>query len=379
MASAQVFSITVPPLTSDVIDWVRSATGRFDPFALEVVTLGRIADKVLGPDGELDHIELTGRDLGCTEHPTYGELTNQDRLHAWSRNNLPPGKVLCFTESAALLKYTLTTPSSRRGVLITAMDPLPIGNPERTSAILVSVKHAEEWWFYGVSVEHGHRFSLDHRVLLRVRDAQEQELEAIRTAVMPKQQKPHSRILCAVRPEPIPNEYPGKYCGQEAMRSLLLGFGRDIPLKSLRMRGIFWLFGVIYNLWLARTIPLDIAAMLRKQGFKTKWHLWLTGSFERNLKKALEAGWYVDVISYAQRRYHGQHSELVSGYEERADLTYYYVTDAQFGLREYDLPQGNALLSTEDFIRSFPRYGLWLFSFGVLVVLARPHEIYKSK
>lgn len=374
MGSDKTFIVDVPDLDDGLLEEARKAGATFDVHAKKVLAMAKTDDQYLGPPGFIEHIELTFRELGCTEHPTDREALSPSRLLAWSaRNLLSKKKVLDYTEAAALIVYTLKHPEIRPGVLIAGMEPLATVGMG-CLAVLTSVQLAGEWWFYGVPIESGHRFSLDHRVLLQVRDAKPGELASMELTSIPTQPAVTKRAVLPVRPEPIINEYPGKFCGQEAMRSLLLGFGKNFTLKSFRMRGLLALYGWIYNIWLARTVPWDIAAMLRARGFDAHSCLWLTGNFERKLKAAIDAGYYVDVISYAQRRFHGQHSELVSGYEEYGGRTYFYATDAQFEKKEYALPQGNVLLSTEDFIRSFPRYGLWLFSFGVLVVLAKPRS-----
>lgn len=378
MGSIRSFVIDVPPLDDAIINAVRRAGAEFDSCAEDVLEFAEKCDESLGPNGPHEHVEVTFRELGCTSHPTYREGMHADRLLAWSAANLlEQGMMAEHTEAAALLAYTFLYPNVRPGVLIAGMEPLATSGMDCGKAVLSSVQLNEEWWFYGMTVEGGHRFSLDTRVLLQIRKATPGELEAMRASRAPEQPKALKSVTCAVRPVPIPNEYPGKFCGHEAIRSLLLGFHQDAPLKNLRRQGgiiaTFW--GWFFNLKLnGRTLPGDIAAILRDKGFDATWRWWSRASFERKLKEAINQGYYVDVITYAQRRYHGQHSELVSGYELYDTRYYWYVTDAQFGLKEYDLPQGNTLLSTPDLERSFPRYGLWMFAFGAFVVLVKPRS-----
>src|SRR6185437_13507068 len=108
-------------------------------------------------------------------------------------------------------------------------------------------------------------------------------------------------------------------------------------------------------------LPSQVTRFLRRNGVEAPWHFWTAGTFESKLIEAIRAGHLVNVVLYAQRRMHGQHNQVISGFVRYGSTNYFMVSDAQFAEKEYDLPRGNVLLSTYELTRSFPKY---LFGVG---------------
>src|SRR5262249_49239536 len=90
-------------------------------------------------------VTLTPRQLGCTEHPLDKELMHIDRLHAWSRENLPAGRVLVPLSPTDWLSWLAAC--EELPPIVTCMG---VANTAAPFSRLQSVRLAGEEWLYSV-------------------------------------------------------------------------------------------------------------------------------------------------------------------------------------------------------------------------------------